>query len=262
MSAASPRWTPHHDQPITRSTRIPMSKISRQVSALAATVALVATASVASAAGGGATGADLQVTGSSSTRSPSFGAPFSYTFQIKNSGPDTASAVSFRDPLPLATGYVSATVNGSTGPCTMANGVVTCSLGTLVRGAQASVVINVTAPSIVGTFANSGTVTASTPDPQPGNNTDTVNVQISAGGGALPPPTVLTGPIYLRDSFGFDPPIDGLPFRYDSAGNRVAIYGAGGEVSMNQLRVEWPNTAPEVWLTPAVRQSPTWYFGP
>lgn len=53
------------------------------------------------------------ITGSASTGSPDPGALFSYTFQVKNSGPDTASAVSFRDPLPLGTGYVSATANGA-----------------------------------------------------------------------------------------------------------------------------------------------------
>lgn len=239
-----------------------MSKRSMHASSLATAVALVAAGSAASASGGGGTGADLQVSGSASTGSPNPGAPFSYTFQIKSNGPDTATAVSFGDPLPLGTGYVSATVNGVATPCTMASGVVTCSLGALGRGAQATVVINLTAPSIVGTFANTGTVTSSTLDPQPGNNSNTLNVQIRASGGGVPPPTVLTGPIYLRDSFGFDPPVDGLPFRYDSAGNPVSIAGAGGEVSLNQLRVEWPNIASEVWLTPAVRQSPTWYFGP
>src|SRR5205823_3170373 len=57
-----------------------------------------------------------------------------------------------------------------------------------------------------------------------------------------------------------DPPVDGLPFRYNSAGNAVPI--GGSEVSLNQLRIEYPNIASEVWLTPAVRQTPTWYFGP
>lgn len=226
------------------------------------TISLLAAASVALASGGGSTGADVQITGSASTGSPDPGALYSYTFQVKNNGPDTASAVSFSDPLPLGTGYVSATASGAAAPCAMASGVVSCGLGSLGRGAQTTIVIQLTAPSIVGTFANTANASSTTADPQTGNNAATVTVQIKAAGGAIPPPTVLSGPIYLRDSFGYDPPVDGLPFRYDSAGNPVSIAGAGGEVSLNQLRVEWPNTASEVWLTPAVRQSPTWYFGP
>ena len=43
---------------------------------------------------------DVQITGSSSTGSPSAGSPFAYVFQVKNSGPQLASAVSFSDTLP------------------------------------------------------------------------------------------------------------------------------------------------------------------
>src|SRR5436190_1590670 len=54
-------------------------------------LALLAPASTALAAGGG-TGSDLQVSGSASTGSPGPGQTFMYTFQVKNSGPDTATA--------------------------------------------------------------------------------------------------------------------------------------------------------------------------
>ena len=57
-------------------------------------------------------GADVQITGSASTGSPGPGQPFSYTFQIKDNGPDTAGAVIFGDMLPAGTVYRYATVNG------------------------------------------------------------------------------------------------------------------------------------------------------
>src|SRR5689334_8623568 len=41
-------------------------------------------------AGGTATGADLQMSGSASTGSPDAGAQLTYTFQVKNTGPDSA----------------------------------------------------------------------------------------------------------------------------------------------------------------------------
>jgi len=143
-----------------------ISKLSIRRLSVAMSVPLLA-ASVALASGGG-TGADIQITGSASTGSPDPGALFSYTFQVKNIGPDTASAVSFRDPLPLGTGYVSATANGAAAPCAMASGVVTCSLGALGRGAQTTIAIQLTAPSIVGTFANTATASSTTADPQTG----------------------------------------------------------------------------------------------
>ncbi len=234
-----------------------MSKLISSLSLVAAFT------SVALAAGGSATGADLQVSGSASSGSPTTGAAYSYTFQIKNAGPDTATNASFSDTLPTGTGYVSATVNGAATACSLSNGTVTCNLGPIGKGGQSTVVINVIAPAFVGTFLDVGTASSSTFDPQSSNNSGFVTVQVkSAGGVAIPPPSVLSGPIYLRDSFGYDPPVDGLGFRYDSPGNPVSLFGAAGETSMNQLRVEYPNIASEVWLTPAVRQSPTWYFGP
>jgi hypothetical protein len=77
------------------------------------------------------------------------------------------------------------------------------------------------------------------------------------GGGGTTAPTVLTGPIYLRDSFGFDPLGDGNLVRYDAAGNPVPIFLSK---SINQRRAEWPNTSSEVWMTPDAHQTPTWAF--
>jgi hypothetical protein len=68
---------------------------------------------------------------------------------------------------------------------------------------------------------------------------------------------VLAGPIYLRDSFGFDPLGDGTSIRYDAAGSPISIFLSK---SINQLRAEWPNTSAEVWMTPDAHQTPTWAF--
>jgi len=77
------------------------------------------------------------------------------------------------------------------------------------------------------------------------------------GGGGATPPTVLTGPVYLRDSFGFDPTGTGMPIRYDSGGAPVSTFLSH---SINQLRVEYPSISSEVWMTPDPRQSPSWAF--
>lgn len=129
--------------------------------------------------GGSATtgGADLQVSGSASTGSPNAGSSYSYTFQVKNSGPDSAAAT-FSDALPAGVGYNSATVNGAASACTFADPVVSCDLGTLASGAQAVVVVNAYAPSAVGTYADTGTAASSTADPNTANNAVTVIVQV------------------------------------------------------------------------------------
>jgi uncharacterized repeat protein (TIGR01451 family) len=147
-------------------------------------VALVAPASAAFASGGNTTtGADLQVSGSASTGSPAPGAAYSYTFQVKNNGPDPASSVVFSDPLPTGTVYNYATANGSTLPCAAfgdLNGGTTasCNLGTIAKGAQATVVVNVNAPQAASTFSNTGTATSSSSDPVATNNAVTVTVQV------------------------------------------------------------------------------------
>jgi uncharacterized repeat protein (TIGR01451 family) len=142
-------------------------------------LATFAPASAAFAAGGSTGGgADLQVSGSASTGSPSAGSSFSYTFQVKNSGPDSATAAAFSDALPAGTGYNFATVNGSSTPCSILNTTVSCDLGAIASGGQATVVINAYAPVTVGTYPDTGTVASGTADPNSANNSVTVTVQV------------------------------------------------------------------------------------
>jgi uncharacterized repeat protein (TIGR01451 family) len=118
------------------------------------------------------------VSGSASTGSPNAGSSFSYTFQVKNSGPDSATSSTFGDALPASVGYNFATVNGSSAACSFVDPAISCDLGTLASGAQATVVVNAYAPTTVGTYANTGTATSSTADPNSGNNSVTVTVQV------------------------------------------------------------------------------------
>jgi uncharacterized repeat protein (TIGR01451 family) len=146
--------------------------------AAATALAVFATASVA-LGGGSTTGADIQVSGSASTGSPNTGASYSYTFQARNSGPATATAATFTDTLPAGVGFLSATVNGVAGACRALTSV-TCDLGDLVSGGQATVVINASAPVTVGTYTNTGTATSSVSDPNLANNSATVSIQVKA----------------------------------------------------------------------------------
>jgi hypothetical protein len=62
----------------------------------------------------------------------------------------------------------------------MLDAVVSCDLGTLLSGGQATVVINAYAPVTVGTFSNTGAVTSNVSDPNSANNSVTVTVQVKA----------------------------------------------------------------------------------
>ena len=88
------------------------------------------------------------------------------------------------------------------------------------------------------------------------NNFLLINVQVKNSAVATAP-GVLSGPIYLRDSFGSD--LFGNQTcwcRLDPAGFVVWI----GGLSINGLRAEYPNSSSEVWATPDVHQMPTWGF--
>jgi uncharacterized repeat protein (TIGR01451 family) len=95
---------------------------------------------------------DLQITGSSNQGSPVRNSQFTYTFQVKNDGPfATFGGVSFTDALPPALTFVSMTT--SIGSCT-GGASISCALGDLAVGGQATIQINVLAPSIAETVVN------------------------------------------------------------------------------------------------------------
>src|SRR6059058_2076906 len=71
-----------------------------KLSVLAAALMVFVPASAALAAGGTTAttgGADIQVSGSSSLGSPVQGQPYTYTYQVKNSGPQGDQGVVFTD---------------------------------------------------------------------------------------------------------------------------------------------------------------------
>lgn len=160
-------------------------------------------AAVTSPAGGiqrtsaATSGADVQLSGSASTGSPDAGSALTYTFLVKNSGPDTADAVVLSDSLPAGTTYAAANVttfSGVGGPIGCAASAdattVTCGVGPVAKGGQATFAITVLAPVTAGTFSNTAVVSSSTTDPSPANNSVTITAQVKVGlvGGACPLP--------------------------------------------------------------------------
>jgi uncharacterized repeat protein (TIGR01451 family) len=121
---------------------------------------------------------DLQVTGFASTGSPTVGSTFTYTFQVKNNGPQPALGVSFADVIPAAETFVSASTNLAGQTCGISAGQVSCSLGDLAVGAQANVTLTAIAPPTPTTISDTATVSMMVTDLKPSNNAVSVTVQI------------------------------------------------------------------------------------
>jgi uncharacterized repeat protein (TIGR01451 family) len=119
---------------------------------------------------------DVQVTGSSNNGSPPVGSAFSYTFQVKDNGPQGASGVTFDDTLPATIGLTS--FSTSVGTCVggASPNSVHCELGDLAVGQQATIVITAVATA-TGAATNTATTGMTGPDTQPANNSVGVTVQ-------------------------------------------------------------------------------------
>jgi uncharacterized repeat protein (TIGR01451 family) len=122
-----------------------------------------------------ATQADLALTKSDPPGRAPTGRNLTYTLTATNGGPDAAFEVTVVDQLPAAVTYVSATP--SQGSCGHSSGTVTCTLGTIGNGGTATINI-VVKPSTPGMITNTASVSASTSDPNAGNNMDSESTSV------------------------------------------------------------------------------------
>ncbi len=95
------------------------------------------------------------------------GQELTYAIGVLNSGPSGATGATVTDTLPAGVTYNSATP--SQGSCSHSSGTVTCNLGAMANGANATVSIVVT-PTTSGTITNQAAVSAATADPVLVNN--------------------------------------------------------------------------------------------
>ena len=111
--------------------------------------------------------ADLSITKTDSPDPVSSGEQLTYTLNVSNSGPSPATSVSVSDTLPGSVTYESTTP--SQGSCSHASGTVTCSLGTIASGANATVQI-VVRPTSGSSITNQASVSSPVSDPVLVNN--------------------------------------------------------------------------------------------
>jgi uncharacterized repeat protein (TIGR01451 family) len=143
--------------------------------------------------------ADLSVTQSASAASLLAGGPVTYALRVANGGPDAAPRVVVTESLPAGARLVSAIA--STGTCSGTT-TLSCDVGALATGADATVTVTVALPS-PGTTVSTARVDSPTldadqatapgsGDTNAGNNTATATVTVTpapSGGGGVPAPS-------------------------------------------------------------------------
>ena len=130
--------------------------------------------------------ADLLVSQSADKTSVKQGDTLTYTVTVGNSGPNGAANVVVNDTLSSGVAFVSAQANkGSfTTPPVNQTGTVTWNLGSVANGDQEAAQIQVTV-MIRGkdTITNTATISSSTLDPNPANNSSFLSTTVQPGGG-------------------------------------------------------------------------------
>jgi uncharacterized repeat protein (TIGR01451 family) len=129
-----------------------------------------------------AASADLSLTKTDSPDPVAPGAKLTYTIEVKNLGPDSASSVQMHDPLPNQTSFSS--IGAPAGwSCTASgeSGGVTCAKTTMASGDDAtfSLVATVNPSASDGTtITNTASVQSSTSDPTASNNSDSTTTSV------------------------------------------------------------------------------------
>jgi uncharacterized repeat protein (TIGR01451 family) len=137
------------------------------------------------------TSADLSVTKTTPPTPVAVGFDVDYTISVANNGPSDATGVSLTDVIPANMTFAS--LNQTTGPafnCTTpaanSTGTITCTIGTFGNGATASFHLVLHNGATAGTtVTNTATISATTSDPNPANNSSSASVLVLAAIPAL-----------------------------------------------------------------------------
>ena len=151
-----------------------MNSFRAQVAALlsSARIAAVGLAGALALLSGAAFAQDLVLNHQDSPDPGPAGGVFVYTMTIDNLGGATSTGVTLADTLPTNARFQSVTTTqGScpTTPAVGADGALNCALGSIAGNASATVTLRVILPT-AGTYTNNATVSSTTTDPNPGNN--------------------------------------------------------------------------------------------
>ena len=120
------------------------------------------------------TSADLAVVKTDSADPISPGDVLDYVITVTNNGPSDAQNLTVTDSVPAPGSFSITGIVASAGACGNVGNDVTCTLGTLVPGATWTITISILLDPATpgGLYTDTATVTSTTPDPVPGNNSD------------------------------------------------------------------------------------------
>jgi len=147
-----------------------------------------------------AASADLAVTKIDSPDPVYAGENLTYTIDITNSGPSTASNVTMIDVLPAGVTYVSA--SSTKGTCSHSGGQVICIIDTMDVSESATVTIIVT-PTTPGSISNSVMVYGSENDPDISNNTAAQDTTVQASADLAVTKTGSADPVYVGNNLTY-----------------------------------------------------------
>jgi uncharacterized repeat protein (TIGR01451 family) len=147
---------------------------------------------------------DLAVEISSSVPIVGIGQAFQYVVTATNNGPLDATDVVLSDTLPAGVSFVSATTDQGVVP-TQAGGVVAVTFGTLAAGDSANLTIVVDPTASPGaTLIDSASVAGQQADPNPANNTATMDLMVQS----------VSDLAVLATAQSSGPPLVGQPLTY------------------------------------------------
>lgn len=123
------------------------------------------------------TSANLRLTKTASPATILEGGNTTYTLTVVNDGPSDALAVELTDTVPAGLDVWSVTGSAGSTCDEPTPNAIQCTLGTVPAASTRVVTVQATG-LVIGSHDNSATVTASTPDPDTGDNSDAVTVTV------------------------------------------------------------------------------------
>ena len=189
--------------------------------------------------------ADLSITKSDSPDPVTAGNNLTYTITVANAGPSDAQNVEVVDNLPAGTTFVSQTDSCVEAPV----GTLTCSLGTILAGGNTSFDITVAVdPSVAsGTvLTNSATVSSTTTDPNPSNDTVTEDTTVSTPPTGAPQVTdvCISGSTWVNPCFSLiTGPDPNLPLPWINLDTIEVTFDQNVDVDINSLTLTGVNVS-------------------
>lgn len=121
---------------------------------------------------------DLQVTKSATPDSVSTGGSLSYSINVRNDGPSTATTVAVVDTLPSGFSFESSSLPSGTCSFNSDTRLLSCRIPSLGNGDSTTISVEGTVTSGAGELRNSATASAEETDSDQSNNTGTVTTQV------------------------------------------------------------------------------------